>query len=96
MANFGEWKKFPSLSTKGDSFFIKHIPKTENLLCTTSRKHVDICDLEDGRSKHTWSVSQSHQISSPAVSDPKQEDFAAVVNKKTLYRWQETTGDILK
>ena len=96
MANFGEWKKLPSLTTQSNSLFVRRITSSDSLLCTTSRKHVDICYLEDGRSKHTWSLSQSHQLTSPAVFDPKQEDFAVVVDNVTLHRWQETTNNILK
>ena len=96
MASFGDWKKLPSLSTKNGSPFVKHIPSKESLLCTTGQKHVDLCSSQDGRSKHTWSVRQSDQLTSPAVFDPIQEDFVIVVNHNTLYKWKETTMDILK
>ena len=65
--------------------------KTQGISSSPERGHP-----EDGRSKHTWSFSQSHQLTSPTVFDPTYEDFAVVVNNTTLHRWQETTNDISK
>ncbi|XP_078610309.1 nucleolar protein 11-like isoform X1 [Branchiostoma floridae x Branchiostoma japonicum] len=58
----------------------------ENIIVTTE-KSVRVYRVRDQKLLHTWSIRQGGQLTSPALFNPRTEEFIVLQNKKTICLW---------
>ncbi|XP_078691984.1 nucleolar protein 11-like [Branchiostoma floridae x Branchiostoma belcheri] len=67
----------------------------ENLIVTTE-KSVRVYRVRDQKLLHTWSIRQGGQLTSPALYNPRTEEFIVLLNKQTICLWTKDLEHLSK